>query len=45
MRTTSARQHSSDIRAWAKQQGIAVNDRGRIPASVMAQYHAATQGQ
>jgi hypothetical protein len=42
MRTTSARQRGSDIRAWAKQQGISVSDRGRIPASVVAQYHAAT---
>jgi hypothetical protein len=44
MRAASARQRSSDVRAWAKQQGIPVSDRGRIPASVVAQYHAATQG-
>ena len=44
MRPASARQRSSGIRAWAKQQGIPVSDRGRIPASVVAQYHAATQG-
>ena len=43
-RPPSARQRSSSIRAWAKQQGIPVSDRGRIPASVVAQYHAATQG-
>jgi hypothetical protein len=43
-RTASARQRSSGIRAWAKQRGIPVSDRGRIPASVMAQYQAATQG-
>ena len=43
-RPPSARQRSSSIRAWAKQQGIPVSDRGRIPASVAAQYHAATQG-
>ena len=41
-RTSSSRQRSSDIRAWAKQQGIAVSGRGRIPASVVAQYEAAT---
>src|SRR6516164_9143057 len=39
--TLSSRQRSSDIRAWAKQQGIAVSGRGRIPASVVAQYDAA----
>jgi|SRR4249920_514890 hypothetical protein len=31
-----------EIRAWAKQSGIAVSDRGRIPASVVARYRAAT---
>jgi hypothetical protein len=41
-RTASSRQRSDDIRAWAKEQGIAVSDRGRIPASVVAQYEAAT---
>jgi Lsr2 len=41
-RTASSRQRSGDIRAWAKEQGIAVSDRGRIPASVVAQYDAAT---
>jgi hypothetical protein len=39
-RPTSAREHSSDIRAWAKAQGITISDRGRIPASVVAQYEA-----
>src|SRR6516165_3801906 len=37
-RTPSSRQRSGDIRAWAKEQGIAVSDRGRIPASVVDQY-------
>ena len=41
-RPTSARERSSDIRAWAKAQGITISDRGRIPASVVAQYDAAT---
>ena len=40
----SSRQRSGDIRAWAKEQGIAVSDRGRIPASVMEQYDAAARG-
>jgi hypothetical protein len=42
-RTSSARERSGDIRAWAKDNGIPVNDRGRIPASVAEQYQAATQ--
>ena len=31
LRASSTRQRSGDIRAWAKQQGIAVSYRGRIP--------------
>jgi nucleoid-associated protein Lsr2 len=42
-RTGASRQRSGDIRAWAKERGIAVSERGRIPASVMEQYHAATK--
>jgi len=42
-RTTSSRQHSADIRAWAKAKGLAVSDRGRIPASVVNQYEATTR--
>jgi hypothetical protein len=41
-RSASSRERSADIRAWAKDQGIAVSERGRIPASVVAQYEAAT---
>jgi hypothetical protein len=41
-RASSARPRSGEIRAWAQQQGIAVSGRGRIPASVVAQYDAAT---
>jgi hypothetical protein len=41
-RSASSREHSAGIRAWAKDQGIAVSERGRIPASVVAQYEAAT---
>jgi hypothetical protein len=43
-RTTSSRQRSGDVRAWAKDQGIAVNARGRIPANVVERYEAATKG-
>jgi hypothetical protein len=42
-RTASSRQRSAAVRAWAKQQGIAVSDRGRIPASVIQQYQATTK--
>ena len=41
-RTASSRQRSVDIRAWAKATGLAVSDRGRIPASVVDQYEATT---
>jgi len=43
-RGTSSRERSGGIRAWAKDHGIAVSERGRIPASVVAQHQAATQG-
>jgi len=41
-RTVASRQRSGDIRAWAKDHGIAVSERGRILASVVQQYQAAT---
>jgi Lsr2 len=40
-RPASARERSSRIRAWAKDQGIAVSDRGRIPAGIAEQYDGA----
>jgi len=40
-RTASSRERSAGIRAWAKDQGITVSERGRIPASVVEQYQAA----
>jgi Lsr2 len=40
-RTSSSRERSGGIRAWAKDHGIAVSERGRIPASVIEQYEAA----
>jgi hypothetical protein len=40
-RTAASRQRSHDIRAWAKERGIPLSDRGRIPASIYAQYDAA----
>jgi Lsr2 len=39
-RTAAGRKHSADIRAWAKEHGIPVNARGRIPARVIEQYTA-----
>jgi hypothetical protein len=43
-RTTANRQRSGDIRAWAREHGLTVSERGRIPASVVEQYHAAGGG-
>lgn len=39
-RTTAHRQRSAEIRTWAKQSGMDVSDRGRIPAGVIAKYDA-----
>lgn len=30
---------NAEVRSWARQSGLAINDRGRIPASVMAAYY------
>ncbi len=43
VRTSSRRERSVDIRAWAKDKGIPVSARGRIPASVVEQYDAANR--
>ncbi len=40
-RTAARRDRSGTIRAWAKDQGISVSGRGRIPASIVEQYEAA----
>jgi len=42
-RTASGRERSGQIRAWARDFGIPVNDRGRLPASVVEQYEAAAR--
>ena len=39
-RTAAHRQHSAEVRAWAKRSGIEVSDRGRIPAQVIKKYEA-----
>jgi hypothetical protein len=35
------RHNQSDVRAWARAQGLKVSDRGRIPADVLAKYESA----
>jgi hypothetical protein len=39
-RTAASQQRPGDIRAWAKEHGPAVSERGRIPARVVEQYQA-----
>lgn len=41
-RGSTGKTDSAAIRAWAKAQGIAVNDRGRIPGEVVAAFEAAS---
>ncbi len=36
-----ARHNQSDVRAWARAQGLLISDRGRIPADVLAKYESA----
>ena len=36
----SDREQNQAIRDWAKSKGHEVNDRGRIPANIVEQYHA-----
>jgi hypothetical protein len=43
-RSAAGRERSAAIRAWASEQGIAVNARGRIPADVVERYQAAAGG-
>jgi len=40
-RAPGARRQTASIRSWAKDHRITVNDRGRIPASVVKDYEAA----
>jgi hypothetical protein len=40
-RSGANRERSAEIRAWAKQHGHKVSERGRIPAAVIAEYEAA----
>ena len=43
-RTPAGRAGGGEVRAWAKDHGLAVSERGRIPASVIEQYQAAAKG-
>jgi hypothetical protein len=36
------RPNSTEVRSWAREQGIEVKDRGRIPAEVIAKFRTAT---
>ena len=40
-RPASSRRQSAAIRAWARQQGIQLSDRGRIPDLIVEQYNTA----
>jgi hypothetical protein len=39
-RSGPGRERSSEIRAWAKQRGHKVSERGRIPAAIIAEYES-----
>jgi len=34
--------NTTDVREWARAQGIEVKDRGRVPADLVAKFKAAT---
>jgi hypothetical protein len=40
VRRASADDKSKEVRDWARDQGLEVNDRGRIPAHIVAKYEA-----
>lgn len=42
-RMTATTPSSSHVRAWARQHGYAVGDRGRLPEDVQEAYHRAHQ--
>lgn len=43
-RGAASRARTAAIRAWARDRGMIINARGRIPASVTKQYQAANKG-
>lgn len=40
-RPREAREKATAVRQWAKDSGLKINDRGRVPAEITAQYDAA----
>jgi hypothetical protein len=40
-RSGPGRERSAEIRAWARQRGHKVSERGRIPATIISEYEAA----
>lgn len=43
-RSSAVRRDSAEVRAWAREHGIEISERGRIPSSVIEQYEAAAAG-
>jgi hypothetical protein len=43
VRTAASRAASAEIRAWAKEAGIPLSPRGRIPANVLERYQASSK--
>jgi Lsr2 len=41
-RSAADRRASAEVRAWAKEHGVEISERGRIPTSVLEQYEKAT---
>ena len=41
-RGTGSALNTTEIRNWAREQGYDIKDRGRVPADLVAKYHAAT---
>ncbi len=41
-RTSTGEPNPSDVRDWAKSQGIEVKDRGRVPSELVVKFKAAT---
>ena len=40
VRRASADDRNREVRGWAREQGLEVNDRGRIPVHIVAKYEA-----
>ena len=41
-RATAKKPNMTEVRDWAKANGLDVKDRGRVPADLIARFHAAT---